>query len=557
MTNSRRAPLLLATLAFVALLSSSGRGPVAAAADTAEVSCEADGTCTSADDVSAEGGSDSDSESTSVPPGSSPGPAEASSAGVESSEEETIDDSDDPCVNLNDSCTKWASEGECKNNPGYMLSHCPRACDVCPPLSEAAKEREEEEADVECSDLHEMCYKWAEEGECVVNPKYMRRACRDSCMLCLDLKAARERGDDEDYIRRKRLYMNLDTGVPQDFPPDLSDDEKYRLKSHLRTMDEYSKGYLLDATTPSVVRERCKNAFGLCAQWATAGMCTDKVVYMLNSCPLACQVCDRTEKFHRCTGKRHPHENAAFEKGGIDEMFKEIKGGKWDEYGPKFLTEPSSDDDGGGADDPYLVRFENFLTDAEADALIDIGNKLGWRPSAVDEAEFGSGNPTKESPRRTSSSAVCPPGHPCEGQDVYKTVMGRISAVIGGVPTDYFESMEMVRYNFVTRDSYGVHHDYRIHDNWKPAGPRVLTVLLILSDMEEGGATGFPDLDWLFVKAKKGTALLWSNVKSDDPTEADRRLVHEGLPVVKGNKFAANVWVHQYNWRKALERDCV
>lgn len=38
----------------------------------------------------------------------------------------------------------------------------------------------------ECNDLHELCHGWAAAGECVINPSYMRSACRRSCVLCYD-----------------------------------------------------------------------------------------------------------------------------------------------------------------------------------------------------------------------------------------------------------------------------------------------------------------------------------------------------------------------------------
>ena len=30
-------------------------------------------------------------------------------------------------------CESWAREGECKNNPGYMLVFCQKSCNTCSP----------------------------------------------------------------------------------------------------------------------------------------------------------------------------------------------------------------------------------------------------------------------------------------------------------------------------------------------------------------------------------------------------------------------------------------
>ena len=43
--------------------------------------------------------------------------------------------------------------------------------------------------------------------------------------------------------------------------------------------------------------------------------------------------------------------------------------------------------------------------------------------------------------------------------------------------------------------------------------------------------------------------MLWSNVVVDDPAEVAERSLHEALPVVKGSKVAANLWMYQYNYR--------
>ena len=79
------------------------------------------------------------------------------------------------------------------------------------------------------------------------------------------------------------------------------------------------------------------------------------------------------------------------------------------------------------------------------------------------------------------------------------------------------------------------------------SGPRILTFFLYLSDVEEGGETNFPRLN-LSVKPRKGKAVLWPSVLNEDPTKQDTRTDHGSLPVIKGTKYAANSWIHLYDF---------
>ena len=112
------------------------------------------------------------------------------------------------CRDMNERCTEFATGGECKRNPLWMLSECGQSCNVC---SEHAIKRavrssrvkpydlvgpraqtyeEPRAATVEpsategCTDTSTDCPAWARSGECVKNPGYMRQRCNTSCGLC-------------------------------------------------------------------------------------------------------------------------------------------------------------------------------------------------------------------------------------------------------------------------------------------------------------------------------------------------------------------------------------
>ena len=88
-----------------------------------------------------------------------------------------------------------------------------------------------------------------------------------------------------------------------------------------------------------------------------------------------------------------------------------------------------------------------------------------------------------------------------------------------------------------------------------PCGPRLYTFFLYLSDVEEGGTTAFTKLGFE-VTPKKGRAVLWPSVLDGDPTKRDDRTFHEAKPVVRGEKYAANAWLHMYDFKAPYKVGC-
>ena len=84
---------------------------------------------------------------------------------------------------------------------------------------------------------------------------------------------------------------------------------------------------------------------------------------------------------------------------------------------------------------------------------------------------------------------------------------------------------------------------------------RLFTFFIYLGQPEEGGHTRFPQLE-LSIPPTRGTALLWPNVRDDDPHRSDHRTTHEAMPPLAGLKFAANLWLHQYDFRSPNRWGC-
>ena len=52
----------------------------------------------------------------------------------------------------------------------------------------------------------------------------------------------------------------------------------------------------------------------------------------------------------------------------------------------------------------------------------------------------------------------------------------------------------------------------------------------------------------LVVTPKRGRAILWPSVTSNSFLAPEEKTHHEALPVVKGIKYAANLWMHLYDF---------
>mgnify|MGYP006121488295 FL=1 len=63
-----------------------------------------------------------------------------------------------------------------------------------------------------------------------------------------------------------------------------------------------------------------------------------------------------------------------------------------------------------------------------------------------------------------------------------------------------------------------------------------------MNDVEEGGSTGFKNIGKQ-VEAKKGRMVVFDNVNKKN--EIYKRSLNAGLPIIKGEKWAFNLWLSE------------
>lgn len=110
---------------------------------------------------------------------------------------------------------------------------------------------------------------------------------------------------------------------------------------------------------------------------------------------------------------------------------------------------------------------------------------------------------------------------------------------------------KLLRSDLNSEELQVVHYDktqkYDAHNDWTGSNrpeSRFLTLLIYLNDPDAGGETSFPKgADGLGFKVtpRKGSAVLFYNLLEDG--NGDDLALHSAMPVLSGEKWAANYWV--------------
>ena len=289
------------------------------------------------------------------------------------------------------------------------------------------------------------------------------------------------------------------------------------------------------AVVPVAAAPPCRDEHSQCAHWSSVGECEKNPVFMRNSCPVSCASCDdvreRARICHRTKSTR-----PLLRSGGIDATFQALQQQLSATHRVEVLSQPPTG--------PWVVVIDNFLTPHEIRAMIEKGGHKFERSLAGDGV----------SPVRTSKTSWCNVPF-CEGDPVVQSIKRRVANVTG-VPVANSEHVQVLKYE--PGDFYRQHHDQNAHPH-SPWGPRLFTFFTYLNDVEEGGGTKFNLLN-LTVEPKPGRALMWPSVLDSDPSAvrrvSDHRTTHEALTVTKGQKLAANMWLHQYDFQNTLAHGC-
>jgi prolyl 4-hydroxylase len=302
------------------------------------------------------------------------------------------------------------------------------------------------------------------------------------------------------------------------------------------------------------VRALCKNKQESCATLAVRGQC-DVIPGMKFNCAPLCESCEQMDVDFRC--KADPDAIDALYPGDLDRLYENITSNPaFEQYERKVFSRPSyaPGDTAETADyqlGPWMVVFDNVVTDEEADRLIELGSNVGYgRSEGVGKKAKDGTISVSRDLRRTSTTAWCL--SKCAEDPTVRRVMNRIAAITG-IPETNYEFLQILRYE--KGQYYKTHNDFIDYQKNRSSGVRLLTFYVYLSDVDEGGGTKFPHLN-LTVTPKKGRAVVWPSVLNDDPNSKDSRTDHAALEVTQGIKYGFNAWIHQRDFKSSFEKNC-
>ncbi|KAL5780767.1 hypothetical protein ACOSQ2_011504 [Xanthoceras sorbifolium] len=205
--------------------------------------------------------------------------------------------------------------------------------------------------------------------------------------------------------------------------------------------------------------------------------------------------------------------------------------------------------------EPRAFVYHNFLSKEECEYLINLATPHMTKSTVVDSKTGQS----VDSRVRTSSGMFLR-----RGQDkMIRNIEKRI-ADFTFIPVEHGEGLQVLHYE--VGQKYDAHYDYFLDEfNTKNGGQRIATLLMYLSDVEEGGETIFPaakanfsSVPWwnelsecgkqgLSIKPKRGDALLFWSMRPD--ATLDPSSLHGGCPVIRGNKWSSTKWMHLHEYK--------
>jgi prolyl 4-hydroxylase len=178
-------------------------------------------------------------------------------------------------------------------------------------------------------------------------------------------------------------------------------------------------------------------------------------------------------------------------------------------------------------EEPLIVVLGNVLSDEECDELIRLSKDKMHR------SKIGITHEVNEI--RTSSSMFFQ-----ENEHKIITKLEKRVAAIMNIPVEHGDGIQILKYT--PGQEYKAHFDFFTSTNKEIKNNRISTIVMYLNDVEHGGETFFPKLNFS-VSPRKGMAVYFEYFYTDK--NVNERTLHGGAPVTTGEKWIATQWMRR------------
>jgi prolyl 4-hydroxylase len=178
-------------------------------------------------------------------------------------------------------------------------------------------------------------------------------------------------------------------------------------------------------------------------------------------------------------------------------------------------------------EEPLIVVLGNVLSMEECDELMKLSK------DRMNRSKIGTTHKVNEI--RTSSSMYFQ-----ENENDFITKIEKRIASIMNVPIEHGEGIQIL--NYTPGQEYKAHLDFFTTSGQATKNNRISTMVMYLNDVEHGGETIFPKLNFS-VSPQKGMAVYFEYFYQYQ--SLNKRTLHSGAPVITGEKWAATQWMRR------------
>lgn len=178
-----------------------------------------------------------------------------------------------------------------------------------------------------------------------------------------------------------------------------------------------------------------------------------------------------------------------------------------------------------------ITEIKEFLTNEEVDLIIKRGETSFKTVTTLDKSH--------------SDYRIAKGTWLSNHEEISQKVRNKISNITK-ISIDNMENLHIVKYE--TGGEYKIHCDFfepnsnYYNNEIAKGGQRTLSALIYLNDDFEGGATHFPRWQKTIIP-ERNKLVIWKNIKDNGELEYDS--LHAGLPVTKGIKYIAIIWIRK------------